>query len=183
MCWSPPGPTHEPIDPVRYIANRSSGRAGHRDRARRSPALGARGDLRHRPGRGAAAGRGEGGAGRDRARDARGRPGGAAGRRRGLRRRRGRLAGGHAPRPARSRRTAPAACRRSTSPRTPTSSPPSSQMTEGRPAAGGRLRRRDRRRDRQRHRQARRARAATGSSPTTCAPRPGSWAAPRTRCT
>src|SRR3954462_15759728 len=25
----PPGPTHEPIDPVRYIANRSSGRQGH----------------------------------------------------------------------------------------------------------------------------------------------------------
>ncbi len=23
------GPTHEPIDPVRYIANRSSGRQGH----------------------------------------------------------------------------------------------------------------------------------------------------------
>ena len=31
------GPTHEPIDPVRYLANRSSGRAGprHRRRARR----------------------------------------------------------------------------------------------------------------------------------------------------
>src|SRR5262249_42141357 len=25
----PPGPTHEPIDPVRYIANRSSGKQGH----------------------------------------------------------------------------------------------------------------------------------------------------------
>src|SRR3546814_8712916 len=24
-----PGPTHEPIDPVRYIANRSSGKQGH----------------------------------------------------------------------------------------------------------------------------------------------------------
>ncbi len=23
------GPTHEPIDPVRYIANRSSGKQGH----------------------------------------------------------------------------------------------------------------------------------------------------------
>ena len=28
------GPTHEPIDPVRYIANRSSGKPGPRDRAR-----------------------------------------------------------------------------------------------------------------------------------------------------
>ena len=32
------GPTHEPIDPVRYIANRSSGKQGHaiaRGRGRR----------------------------------------------------------------------------------------------------------------------------------------------------
>ena len=29
------GPTHEPIDPVRYIANRSSGKQGHAIAARR----------------------------------------------------------------------------------------------------------------------------------------------------
>ena len=40
------GPTHEPIDPVRYIANRSSGRQG--------TAIAAPGELRHRAGRGAA---------------------------------------------------------------------------------------------------------------------------------
>ena len=34
-CSSPPGPTHEPIDPVRYIANRSSGKQGHAIAARR----------------------------------------------------------------------------------------------------------------------------------------------------
>ena len=28
-CWSPSGPTSEPIDPVRFIANRSSGKQGH----------------------------------------------------------------------------------------------------------------------------------------------------------
>ena len=35
------GPTHEPIDPVRYIANRSSGKQGHAI-ARAAAALGAR---------------------------------------------------------------------------------------------------------------------------------------------
>ena len=28
-CWSPPGPTREPIDPVRFISNRSSGKMGY----------------------------------------------------------------------------------------------------------------------------------------------------------
>ena len=50
------GPTHEPIDPVRYIANRSSGPAGQRHRRGAGAARGAR-HLRHRPGRGAAAAR------------------------------------------------------------------------------------------------------------------------------
>ena len=38
------GPTHEPIDPVRYIANRSSGKQGYAI-ARAAAALGARGAL------------------------------------------------------------------------------------------------------------------------------------------
>ena len=33
----PPGPTHEPIDPVRFIGNRSSGKMGVASRPRRSP--------------------------------------------------------------------------------------------------------------------------------------------------
>jgi phosphopantothenoylcysteine decarboxylase/phosphopantothenate--cysteine ligase len=42
------GPTHEPIDPVRYIANRSSGRQGHAIAAA-LVALGARVTLVHGP--------------------------------------------------------------------------------------------------------------------------------------
>ena len=42
------GPTHEPIDPVRYIANRSSGRQGHAI-AEALAALGARVTLVHGP--------------------------------------------------------------------------------------------------------------------------------------
>ena len=104
-CFAPPrplagkhalvtsGPTHEPIDPVRYIANRSSGRQGHAIAAALA-ALGARvtlvsgpvGDARSA--RRDAASRGDGGA------DAGGLPGGAAGRCRGVRRRGGRLARG-----------------------------------------------------------------------------------------
>ncbi len=42
------GPTHEPIDPVRYIANRSSGRQGHAI-AQALAALGARVTLVHGP--------------------------------------------------------------------------------------------------------------------------------------
>ena len=42
------GPTHEPIDPVRYIANRSSGRQGHAIAAALA-ALGARVTLVHGP--------------------------------------------------------------------------------------------------------------------------------------
>jgi phosphopantothenoylcysteine decarboxylase/phosphopantothenate--cysteine ligase len=42
------GPTHEPIDPVRYIANRSSGRQGHAI-ATALAALGARVTLVHGP--------------------------------------------------------------------------------------------------------------------------------------
>jgi hypothetical protein len=87
------GPTHEPIDPVRYIANRSSGRQGSAI-AEALARRGARRDLRHRPGGGAAARGARGCRGRDRRGDARGGRGGAAGRRRGLRRGGGRLAGG-----------------------------------------------------------------------------------------
>ena len=48
------GPTHEPIDPVRYIANRSSGAQGTAI-ARALAALGARSGLRDRPRLGSAA--------------------------------------------------------------------------------------------------------------------------------
>ena len=86
------GPTHEPIDPVRYIANRSSGKQGHAI-ARAAAAAGAAGDARLRPGRPARPARRRDGACRERARDAgRGRER-AAGRYRGVRRRRRRLAG------------------------------------------------------------------------------------------
>ena len=89
------GPTHEPIDPVRYIANRSSGKQGaaiaaEAARARR------RGDAGQRPDQSARSRRREGGPGRDRAGDAGGRARGAARRHRHLRRRRRRLARGHA---------------------------------------------------------------------------------------
>ena len=46
------GPTHEPIDPVRYIANRSSGKQGYAIAAALA-ALGARRHPGHRPGRAA----------------------------------------------------------------------------------------------------------------------------------
>ena len=59
------GPTHEPIDPVRYIANRSSGRQGSAIAAGARAPRRAR-HLRHRPGRGAAPGRRDRGRGRDR---------------------------------------------------------------------------------------------------------------------
>jgi phosphopantothenoylcysteine decarboxylase / phosphopantothenate---cysteine ligase len=59
------GPTHEPIDPVRYIANRSSGAQGTAMAAALRD-LGARW-FRDRPGNRAAAARGAGGAGGNRA--------------------------------------------------------------------------------------------------------------------
>ena len=43
------GPTHEPLDPVRYIANRSSGKQGHA-LARAAAAAGRRGDAGDRTG-------------------------------------------------------------------------------------------------------------------------------------
>ena len=89
------GPTHEPIDPVRYIANRSSGKQGAAIAAEAARA-GRRGDARQRPHQPARSGRREGGPGRDRARDAGGRARGPAGRHRRLRRRRRRLARRHA---------------------------------------------------------------------------------------
>ena len=87
------GPTHEPIDPVRYIANRSSGRQGHAIAAALA-ALGARVTLVSGPVAIARSARRRRAPGRDRGGDAGGLPGRAAGRRRGLRRRRRRLAGG-----------------------------------------------------------------------------------------
>jgi phosphopantothenoylcysteine decarboxylase/phosphopantothenate--cysteine ligase len=86
------GPTHEPIDPVRYIANRSSGRAGH-GAGRRAARSGRAGEFRDRPRQRAAARRGR----RDRwkpRRDGRRRAPRASRRCRRLRRRGGRLAGG-----------------------------------------------------------------------------------------
>ena len=86
------GPTHEPIDPVRYIANRSSGRQGHAIAAALA-ALGARVTLVSGP----VAIADPPGVDVRRVETARadaGRlPGGAAGRCRGVRRRGGRLAG------------------------------------------------------------------------------------------
>ncbi len=80
------GPTHEPIDPVRYIANRSSGRQGTAIAAALL-ALGRPRDAGQRPHRAAAAaGRGAAPRG-DGGRDAGGVPGRAAGRRGGVRRR------------------------------------------------------------------------------------------------
>ena len=85
------GPTHEPIDPVRFIANRSSGKQGHAIAAAAAAAgadvvlVSGPVDLPDPPG----VDRGEG---RDRAADARGGRAGAAGRCRDLRRRGRRLA-------------------------------------------------------------------------------------------
>ena len=96
------GPTSEPIDPVRYIANRSSGKQGHAIAAA-AAAAGAEVvlvtgpvNLPDPPGL-------VRGQGRDRAADARRGRKGAAGRRRGVRRRRRRLARRAAERRARSR--------------------------------------------------------------------------------
>jgi phosphopantothenoylcysteine decarboxylase/phosphopantothenate--cysteine ligase len=85
------GPTHEPIDPVRYIANRSSGKTGPRHRARRR--RGGRGCRARRRSRDSArSARRDDPSCRNSARDAgRGR-GGAAGRHLHRRRRRRRLA-------------------------------------------------------------------------------------------
>ena len=66
------GPTHEPIDPVRYIANRSSGKQGHAI-APRPRRAGADVTLVSGPVNAARSARRARRAGRDRARDARGR--------------------------------------------------------------------------------------------------------------
>ena len=175
------GPTHEPIDPVRYIANRSSGKQGHAIAARR--------------GRGRRRG--------DAGRPARSNVARSARRRRSSRSRRARemLRGG---RSARCRPTS-----RSSPPRSPTGASANDRRAEdqerrgaarrelalvenpdilatGRASqdaaaeAGDRLRRRDRERRRPTPRRSSRARAATGSSPTTCRRRPASWAATAT---
>ena len=79
------GPTHEPIDPVRYIANRSSGKQGYA--IARAAADGRRErDAGIGPGHAARSARREDRAGRKRARHAGGRRGRAAGRCRHLRR-------------------------------------------------------------------------------------------------
>ena len=96
------GPTHEPIDPVRYIANRSSGRQGHAIAAALAE-LGARVTLVSGPvSVPDPAGRRRCSMSKARA-DAGRVPGRAAGRYRRVRRRRRRLAGRQAFRPARSR--------------------------------------------------------------------------------
>ena len=98
------GPTHEPIDPVRYIANRSSGKQGHaiarggRRRRRRGDA-GVSGPVNVPDPPGVTVVHVE-----TRARDARGGRAGAAGRRRDLRRRGRRLARRRRPARRRSRR-------------------------------------------------------------------------------
>ena len=115
------GPTHEPIDPVRYIANRSSGKQGH--------AIAAAAAARRR--------RGDAGVSgpvnvpdppgvttmsrRDRARDAAGGRARAAGRCCDFRRRRRRLARRQCEPSRRSRRPRARACRRSPWPKIPTS--------------------------------------------------------------
>ena len=173
------GPTHEPIDPVRYIANRSSGRQGTRHRRGARPPRRPR-HLRHRPGRGAAPAR--------RRRSSRSRPP------------REMLAAVEAALPADVAVFAAAVADwrvtdagGSKVKKDASGKPPALALAEnpdilahrrrphrGPPAPRRRLRRRDRRRRRQRHRQARAQGRATGSSPTTSARRPASWAAPRT---
>ena len=85
------GPTHEPIDPVRYIANRSSGKQGHAIAAAAARA-GAEVTLVSRPGDPARSAGRYGHQGRKRARDAARSRARAAGRCRDLRRRGRRLA-------------------------------------------------------------------------------------------
>ena len=85
------GPTSEPIDPVRFIANRSSGKQGHAIAAAAADA-GAEVVLDQRPGQPARSARRERHQDRDRAADARCGRKGAAGRYRDLRRRGRRLA-------------------------------------------------------------------------------------------
>jgi hypothetical protein len=85
------GPTHEPIDPVRYIANRSSGKQGHAIAGPSRPPR-RRGHAGLRPGDDPRSRRRECHPCRERPRDARSRHQGPARRHRRLRRRRGRLA-------------------------------------------------------------------------------------------
>ena len=86
------GPTHEPIDPVRYLANRSSGRQGHSIAAALA-ALGARVTLVSGPVSIAGSGRRHGASGRECGADAGRVSGGVAGRCRRVRCRGRRLAG------------------------------------------------------------------------------------------
>ncbi len=69
-CLITSGPTHEPIDPVRYIANRSSGKQGYAIAAA-AAALGAERDAGLRPGHAARSGGRHDRAGAKRARHAR----------------------------------------------------------------------------------------------------------------
>ena len=173
------GPTHEPIDPVRYIANRCSGRQGHAI-AEALAGLGARvtlvsGPVRC-PTRPASGARGRN-APRQMLAACRG---GVAGRRRGVRRRGRRLARRERGAGGRSRR------RQAATPAAGAGAESGHPGDHRAAAPGGRLSwsasRRKRRRDGQRARRSSRARAATGSSPTTFLPEPGSWAAGRMPC-
>ena len=118
------GPTHEPIDPVRYIANRSSGKQGHAIAAA-AAAAGAEVDAGERAGdcaRSAGRDRHQGG---DRARHARRRAEGTAGGCRHLCRRGRRLARRQCRRTEDQKETGSARRQISRSPKIPTFSPPS----------------------------------------------------------
>ena len=174
------GPTHEPIDPVRYIANRSSGAQGAALAAALRD-LGARVTFVTGPADGAAARRGGGGPGRDRGarcwrRCEAALPADAAVMAAAVADWRVANAAGSKMKKDGSGTRAGAA----SSPRTPTSWPPSPSWPTGgrgwwwalppRPTTSWRM-----------PPPSGCARAATGSWPMTCARRPGSWAGPRTR--
>ena len=158
------GPTHEPIDPVRVHRQPLVGQAGlrHRRGARRARRAGDPGRRAGRPrnARRASTGIDVETARRDGRRRSRRRcpptpPSGRRGRR--LAGRAGRREAQEGGRAARARLAA-----QSRHPRRPR------RRSRDRPAPAGRLRRRDRGRRRQGRRPSARARAATGSSPTTC---------------
>ena len=162
------GPTREPIDPVRYIANHSSGKQGHAIAAA-AAAAGARVTLVAGPVRLADPARRRRRAHRDRPRHAGRLRGGAAGGCRGVRRRGGRLARRPRCRPEdQEDRRRPAGFGAGREPRHPRH-----HRAGGRAAAARhRLRRRDRARARPCQGQARAKRLRPGSSPTTSRPNP-----------
>ena len=170
------GPTHEPIDPVRYIANRSSGKQGYAIASALADA-GADTVLVSGPVDLAAPAGVKLVRSRPRVRCG-GVRGGTAGRYRGVRRGRRRLASRRR-RPIRRSRSGRCTALDRADAKIPTSWRACASRASGR--ARHRLCRRDRRPHRQCRSQARRARAATGSSPTMSAAG-AAWAATRTAC-